>query len=83
MHFAPVAFTANRISVTNWYDFIDLSGYQLRWTIETDGRAVQQGVLDFPRIPAHQTQEIQLPIQPIAASQSEYFLKLEAITRQE
>lgn len=83
VHFAPVAFTANRISVTNWYDFIDLSGYQLRWTIETDGRAVQQGVLDFPRIPARQTQEIQLPIQPIAASQSEYFLKLEAITRQE
>lgn len=83
IHFRPVAFTANRINITNWHDFIDLSGYQLRWTIEADGKSIQQGVMDFPQIPARQSREIVLPMQTIAASEKEYFLKLEAITRQD
>lgn len=81
IHFSPVAFAANRIHVVNWHDFIDLSGFQLRWTVEADGKSMQQGTLDFPQIPARQSRDMILPIQPIAASQKEYFLKLEAITR--
>ena len=39
--------------------------------------------MDFPQIPARQSREIVLPMQTIAASEKEYFLKLEAITRQD
>ena len=52
IHFKPVAFTANRVEVDNWFDFIDLADYQLRWTVEADGKTVQGGTMDFPYIPA-------------------------------
>lgn len=83
VHFKPVAFTANRVQVTNWHDFIDLSGYQLKWTVEADGKTVQEGMMDFPNIPARKSGEMTLPIQAIPASNKEYFLKLEAITRKD
>lgn len=83
VHFKPVAFTANRVQVTNWHDFIDLSGYQLKWTVESDGRVIQEGMMDFPNIPARQSGEVVLPLKAIPASQQEYFLKLEALTRKE
>lgn len=83
VHFKPVAFTPNRVQVINWHDFIDLSDYQLRWTVETDGKAVQGGVMDFPKIAARQSGEVTLPMQPIQAGNKEYFLKLEAVTRNE
>lgn len=82
IHFSPVAFITNRITVTNRHDFINLSGYLLRWSVEADGKSIQQGTMDFPPVPARQSQEISLPLQPISASKKEYFLKLEAITRQ-
>lgn len=45
---APVRITADdlvagRIRVANLYDFIDLSGIGLHWTIEADGAIVEQG----------------------------------------
>ncbi len=83
VHFKPVAFTANRVQVTNWHDFIDLSGYQLKWTVESDGKVIQEGLMDFPDIPARQTGEVILPLKAIPASQQEYFLKLEALTRKD
>ena len=83
VHFKPVAFTANRVQVTNWHDFIDLSGYQLKWTVEADGTIIQEGMMDFPNVPARKSGEMTLPIQAIPASNKEYFLKLEAITRKD
>lgn len=83
VHFKPVAFTANRVEVDNWFDFIDLSDYQLRWTIEADGKAVQGGTMDFPYIPARSKGEVELPLQTLPAGNKEYFLKLEAITRKD
>ncbi|MFR3188171.1 MAG: glycoside hydrolase family 2 TIM barrel-domain containing protein [Phocaeicola sp.] len=83
VHFKPVAFTANRVQVTNWHDFIDLSGYQLKWAVESDGKVIQEGMMDFPNIPARQSGEVVLPLKAIPASQQEYFLKLEALTRKE
>ncbi len=82
IHFSSVPFTTNRILVTNWHDFIDLSGYQLHWTLEAGGKVIQHGVLDFPDIPARQSREVVLPLQPVSKGPNEYFLKLEAVTRQ-
>ena len=82
VHFKPEAFTANRVQVTNWHDFIDLSSLLLRWTVEADGKTVQSGTMDFPEIPARQTGVVTLPLQAIPASDKEYFLKVEAVTRE-
>ena len=83
VHFKPVAFTANRIEVDNWFDFIDLSDYQLRWTIEADGKAVQGGTMDFPYHSSPKQRRSELPMQTLPAGNKEYFLKLEAITRKD
>ena len=81
VHFAPVPFTTNRVEITNWHDFIDLSGYRLHWTIEADGREVQGGSMEMPAVAARGKQVIELPIKEIVPDGREYFLKMEALTR--
>lgn len=81
VHFAPVPFTVNQIEVTNWHDFIDLSGYSLRWKLETDGQEIQGGVLPMPAVAARSKKVIELPLKPVQADGREYFLTLEAVTK--
>ena len=83
IHFAPVAFTQNKIKVTNWHDFIGLEGYTLRWAVECDGKAVQSGEMDFPVIAPRGSANIELPIQALPADGKEYFLTLRAFTKNE
>ena len=73
VHCEPIGFTKNRINVTNRHDFIGLSDYYLRWTIEADGKKVQSGEMDFPLIPARTSKEIAIPFREIAPSSKEYF----------
>lgn len=80
IHFAPVPFTMNKIEIYNRHDFIDLSSYQLKWTIEADGKETQGGTISMPQIAARNKAIIELPIQPIIDNSKEHFLKLEAIT---
>ena len=80
VHFAPVAFTTNKVEVSNWHDFIDLSNYQLRWKVEADGKEVQGGVMPMPKVNARHKGIIELPLKALPADNREYFLKLEAIT---
>lgn len=81
IHFSPVPFTFNKIAVKNWHDFTDLSAYNLRWTLEADGVAVQQGEMVCPQVRPHETAVITLPLKQVAVDDREYFLKIEAITR--
>lgn len=80
VHFAPVPFTRSKIEVSNWHDFIDLSDYELRWTLEADGKMVQSGVLPMPAVAAREKAVIELPMELPATDNREYFLKLEALT---
>ena len=80
VHFTPVAFTKNEIEVTNWHDFIDLSGYALRWNVEMDGKTVQGGTIDMPKVKARQKGIVRLPFDFKQEANCEYFLKLEAVT---
>lgn len=83
IHFAPVAFTANKIKVTNWHDFIGLEGYRLHWAVECEGKAVQSGETDFPLIAPRASAEIELPLKALPADGKEYFLTLRAFTKHE
>lgn len=83
IHFEPVAFTANKIKVTNRYDFIGLENYYLRWVIESDRGIYDSGRMEFPEILPHNTKEITIPIKTIPNDGKEYFLKLEALTRED
>lgn len=81
VHFEPVPFTSDRVLITNWHDFIPLTRYRLRWTVEADGRTFREGELDFPDIPARSSAEVALPIGELPLFNGEYFLKVEAVTR--
>ena len=83
IHFDPVAFTTKQIKVTNWHDFIGLEDYKLHWTVETDGKAVQSGEMDFPTMTARSSAFITIPMNLIPNDGKEYFLKLEAFTKKE
>lgn len=81
IHFEPVAFTSNQIKVTNRHDFINLDNYVLRWSIESDGKSIENGEVEFPDISPRSFALIPLPIKTTQADGREYFLKLEAFTK--
>ena len=82
IHFEPLVFTANKIKVTNWHDFIGLEGYTLRWAVECDRKTVQSGETDFPAIAPPTSANIELPLKALPADGKEYFLTLRAFTKQ-
>lgn len=81
IHFAPEIFTANVIRITNRHDFIGLDNYYLRWTVESDGKSIDSGELDFPVIAPHETAKLAIPLKALPSNGKEYFLKVEALTR--
>lgn len=83
IHFEPVSFSRNSIKITNRHDFINLDGYELQWAIESDGKAIQKGNMDFPLIPAGRSGILSLPIQNWPNDGKEYFLTLRAFTKDE
>ncbi len=82
IHFEPIAFGKNQIKVTNRHDFIGLNNYSLHWAIESNGKIVQESILDFPELPAAASTAITLPIKPLPVDGKEYFLTLRAYTKE-
>lgn len=81
INFEPELFTSNEIKITNRHDFINLDRYSLTWSIESDGNIVESGSMDFPQIMPHNSKNISLPIKYNANDGKEYFLRLEAFTK--
>lgn len=79
IHFEGVPFRADRIKVTNRYDFISLDAYELHWSIKADGKNLAEGKMNFPKIAAGHSAEIILPLPTLKPEPAtEYFLLLEA-----
>lgn len=62
--FALEDYAGGRLGVANNYDFIDLSGFELEWTITADGIAVQTGVVRNLAVAPESTASVILPYQP-------------------
>lgn len=82
IHFEPVPFSENSIRVINRHDFIGLEKYRLRWTLEGDGKTAGSGIIDLPSVPSRSEGEITIPLKALPKDGKEYFLKVEAITRE-
>ncbi len=81
---APVAFERDgggNIVVENRYDFIDLSGFDLRWDVRIDGRESASGVLTTVPVKAGERQTIPLSL-PAIGDNGEAILTLRAIARE-
>ncbi len=82
INFEAIPFLSEYIRVTNRHDFIDLSGYNFKWSIETNGDVIQTGMLNVTDVPARSSKEIMIPYDKSKLSEGfEYFLKIEAFTK--
>ena len=68
----PVRITgdAGRLRIANLHDFRDLSHLTFPWTLEEEGVAVAEGVLDFDPPAAGETAEVALPELPSPSGES-------------
>jgi beta-galactosidase len=78
--FAAEDAAAGKIRITNKYDFQDLSGLELRWRLERDGKVIQQGKQPAPKLGPDQAETVTLPLQlPKSDEAGEVFLTVELV----
>lgn len=74
---------AGKLRISNQYNFQDLSGFDLRWRLEGDGKQLQEGRQPAPQIAAGEAETISLPVQmPQAGEYGELFLTVELVQRE-
>ena len=80
--FTPVPFTLNRVRITNNYAFRNLDEFDIRWRLEADGVTVSSGAIESPDLGPGCAGVYDLDLAGGTENRnSEYFLHLEAITR--
>jgi beta-galactosidase len=75
----PVDWAEGRFRITNRHDFLPLSGYDVRWRLEADGRVVGQDLLPRLDLPPRSSGEIRITL-PSTDGGAEYFLTFSAQT---
>ncbi len=76
--FAAEDAAAGKIRITNKYEFQDLSGFELRWRLEGDGKPLEEGTLPAPDLQPGKSATVTLPIQlPDGGESRELFLTVE------
>jgi beta-galactosidase len=70
--------TDTAITVTNTYDFIDLSGVDFTWRVEVDGIEVGEGRLEVPAVGPWETVQVALPELPAIKQEGEVWLTVGA-----
>ncbi len=79
--FEPVPLNANRIKITNNYDFTNLSSYNLRWILEANGETVKKEILDGPDLEPGKSAIVDLDLSDVGFEKEKaYFLNLELST---
>lgn len=82
VHFESVPFAANKVKISNCFDFIDLSHLDFSWVVKGNGKAVASGKIDMPTIKAHQSAIVNINLPEIKPSaDTEYFITIEATTK--
>ncbi len=77
--FEPVDLKDGMISITNKYDFISLSEFNIDWEIMSDGQIIQSGKLSIPGFKPKAKTNVLLPFEEIIpVPGTEYFLNLRA-----
>lgn len=64
------------ITITNKYDFLDLSHLCCFWSLLENGAVIESGMLDGFHTEAHQSEDIQIPFHSALQAGREYFLNV-------
>lgn len=68
---------ARRIRIFNKHYYTDLSDYQLVWTLEAEGIAVETGILSLPHIAPRSSALVEVSYTTELSPSREYYLRLE------
>lgn len=78
----PVDLKAGKIEVYNENFFVDLSNYELRWTLLENGKSIESGTVALPKIAPQGKATVTLPY-TLPATDKELMLNVEFITLKE
>lgn len=77
------SYTSKRARLTNNYNFLDLTGFYLRWTVLDNGVPVETGTLDIPATRANGgARTLSIPFTTSLERDREFLLNLEVCTRE-
>lgn len=77
VHCEAVDLQAGKVRLINRYDFSDLSGLNMSWSVACDGMVLQRGCVSVPKIPAGRRRIVTIPYRPFRARPgSEYWLNI-------
>ncbi len=57
----PAALAGGKFNIFNENFFVDLSAYQLRWVLASDGINIAEGTYNLPSVPAQTTKKVTIP----------------------
>jgi len=81
---SPRRLAEGEISITNKYDFIDLSRFDITWTLAEDGKIIQSGTLPPLHLGPDSAATVTVPFtRPVLHPGAEYWLKIECRLRQD
>ncbi len=70
-------------TITNYHDFIDLSGCEIQWVLSANGEKVQEGKIDDLNIAPHNSKTIALPVKAFKAEAGiEYFIDFSVVLKE-
>ncbi len=81
--FEVVPFAGNQFYIINRYDFSSLEKLTFRWSVRSEGKVIESGYFYPPSILPHEKRAVSIGLnQPKLVPGAEYFLHLEAFTRE-
>ncbi|MUH37264.1 DUF4981 domain-containing protein [Zobellia amurskyensis] len=72
---------SGKITITNKYDFTNLSEYNFTWKLFKDGIEVQAGTIPDIAIAPYESKEVQIPLPELTDDKAEYFLNVYVSTK--
>lgn len=79
--FKPVDLKKGLVEVENKYSFIDLSNFEISWSIEANGETLKEGKLEDLTIEAGAKKQIKIDYSITPEAGAEYFLNFSAKTK--
>lgn len=73
---------AKTVSVNNTYDFIDLSGFNVLWSVSRDGVDVESGVISNFNLASEETGSLTIPYTTETSADAEYLLNVRFVTKE-
>ena len=70
------------LEINNTYDFIDLSGFNLLWSVSRNGETVENGTITDFNVGSEETKQLTVPYTTETSDDAEYLLTLQFVTKE-